>query len=407
MNIKRIALIIGFILFVLGMGTLLYFAFFRTSPPPSTTPPDTQTPSVTPEFPTPGVFVPPSTTPPPPSELPVGERPPAPSITQANGATVQTIEVQHDRNIAIAPLGVTGDAVITFDSFEQKFYRITPEGTQEELSDQKFPGATDISFTPTADKAIIEFYDGSNILYNFTTKQQVTLPKHWREFSFGPNGNQIAFKSLTGDADNNWLGLANDDGSAGRQVEPLGIKGGLVNVSWSPSDQIIATFREGVDGFHQKIYFLGKNGENFPAMTVNGRDFQNKWSPQGDRMIYSVYSPESDLKPELWVVDALGDTIGNNRRNLQVNTWVDKCAFASANMMYCAVPSRMDSGAGVVRSLSDKEEDYLYRININTGERLKVAQPDGRHTISNIVITKDNLFFTDKNSGKLYTIKLQ
>ncbi len=406
MNIKRIALIIGFILFVVGMALLLYYAFFKPSAPLPTTP-TTEVPSVTPEFPAPGAFVPPTATPATPTELPVGQRPPAATIADAKGAIVQTTEIQHDRNTAITSTGSQSDSIVTFDSFDQKFYRITPDGTQTELTDQKFPGATTIAFTPNADKAIIEFYDGSNILYNFTTKQQATLPKHWREFSFGPSGSQIAFKSLTNDSDSNWLAIANDDGSAGQQVEPLGIKGGLVDVAWSPSDQVIATYREGVDGFHQKIYFLGKNGENFPAMTVNGRDFQNKWSPQGDRMIYSAYSPESNLKPELWVVDALGDTIGNNRRDLQINTWVDKCTFASASIMYCAVPSRMDNGAGVVRTLSDKEEDYLYRINIDTGEKIQVAQPDGRHTIESIVIAKDNLFFTDKNSGKLFTIKLQ
>lgn len=406
MNIKRIAIIAGFILFVLGMALLLYYTFFRATPPP-TTPPPAETPSVTPEFPTPGAFVPPSTTPTPPSELPVGQRSPAETIAQANGETVKTNEIQRDRNIALAGTGTTSDSVVAYSVFNQTFYRITPDGAQEVLSEQQFPGATTINFTPTADKAIIEFYDGSNILYNFTTKKQVTLPKHWREFSFDPNGTKIAFKSLTNEPDANWLAVANDDGTAGQQVEPLGVKGGLVDVTWSPSDQIIATFREGVDGFRQKIYFLGKNGENFPAMTVNGRDFESKWSPGGTRLVYSAYSPESDLKPQLWVVDALGDSIGNNRRNLQLNTWIDKCAFASASIMYCAVPSRMDNGAGVVRSLSDKEEDYIYRINIDTGEKFQVARPEGRHTIESIVIAKDNLFFTDKNSGKLYTIKIK
>ncbi|MDP2655971.1 MAG: hypothetical protein Q8P11_00170 [bacterium] len=404
MKIKRIALIIGFILIVLFFGYLLYVMFFR--PAPSTTPsPTTQTPNVTPEFPVPGAFVPPPTTPTTPSEFPQGQRPIAETVDKANGDPVQTIEIQSDRNTAISP---TGDGtVVTYDFFDQKFYRISPDGTQVALTDQEFPGLDSVVFSSNSDKAIIEFYDGSNILYDFNAKKQVTLPKHWREFSFSTTGSEIAFKSLTGEADSNWLAIASADGSAGEQIEPLGNNSGLVDVTWSPSNQIIATYREVVDGFHQKIYFLGKKGENFKAATINGRGFQSQWTPDGKRLVYSAYSGDSDLKPLLWVVDALGDTIGNNRRNLQVNTWIDKCAFVSNELMYCAVPSRMDSGGGVVRSLSDKGPDYIYSINLDTGQQRKVAEPSEPHTISQIVIENNNLFFTDKNSGKLYTIKLK
>lgn len=185
MNIKKIAVIAGFILVVIGIAALLYFTFFRSSPPPpSTTTPPTTTPPISGTFPTPGEFVPPSSeTPSSTTTFPEGQRPVPTTVKDAKGGPVQTVEIQHDRNLTVAPVP-SSDAVVTFDFFDGKFYRLSPDGTQEALTDQQFLGADNISIAPQADKAIIEFYDGSNILYDFTNKTQVTLPKHWQSFSF-------------------------------------------------------------------------------------------------------------------------------------------------------------------------------------------------------------------------------
>src|SRR3989338_2714976 len=61
-------------------------------------------------------------------------------------------------------------------------------------------------------------------------------------------------------------------------------------------------------------------------------DRAGNWStepvdPDGQSLLYSVSSPASEYKPALWIANAAGDSIGENRRSLGLNTWADKCAF--------------------------------------------------------------------------------
>ncbi|MBI4272808.1 hypothetical protein HY621_03075 [Candidatus Uhrbacteria bacterium] len=414
MDWKRIALIIGFIFIVGIIGYLIYLFFFAPPPIPPTPP---IPPIVRPGFPDGGRGQPPVIPPeilteptkitlPPTEEVVTAPQLPE-TATEAHGGPVQTTVIQSDRNLDPV-LSSDGQNVVSFDMYDGIFYRITPNGKSEKLTDQTFVGAEEVQWSPDASKAVIGFIDESNIIYDFEQKKQFTIPKHWEEFDFSPSGKQIVFKSLGDDVDNRFLAIANDDGSGARAVEAAGRRAGLFEPSWSPSGQIISLFREGIDGNRQRLYFIGKNGENFKSAVVEGRGVETQWTPRGDKLLYSGYSGTSQFKPELWIIDALGDSIGENRRKLEVQTWADKCGFAGDETLYCAVPTTLEKGAGIMRSIGDVGEDHLYRIDLATGSKTKIAEPDGRHTIDKVIVSKDQttLFFTDKDTGKLFSIKL-
>ena len=320
---------------------------------------------------------------------------------------MQTTEINSDRNQSIQVSG-DGKNVVTYDSYDGKFYKISPDGTQVAMSDQTFFGANNVTWAPSSDKAVITFADGTNIVYNFDTKKQVTLPKHWQEFQFSPSGNQLAFKSL-GPTDNQFLAIANSDGSGARTVEDMGRQADMFNVAWSPSNQVVGTFREGVDNTRQKLYFIGQNNENFKAAEIDGRGLETTWSKGGDRMLYSTYTPDSGYKPTLYIVDALGDSIGNNRRSLQLNTWASKCSFADNTTVYCAVPDSLPDGAGLLPNATDKGPDSLYKVDIQKGTTQKIATPASAHAIETITVSPDqtSLYFNDKDTGALFSVKLK
>ncbi|NTU99327.1 hypothetical protein HGA64_04995, partial [Candidatus Falkowbacteria bacterium] len=265
------------------------------------------------------------------------------------------------------------------------------------------------TWSPNKNKAVLEYPDGANIIYDFDKQKQITLPSHWKDFSFSPSGDQIVFKSMGQDVDNRWLATVNEDGSQIKGVESLGNKDATVYSEWSPNNQIVAMFTEGKDFNRQEVYFVGLNGENFKSTVVEGRGFEPKWSPQGSQLMYSVYSADTDMKPNLWVVDAQGDSIGNNRRNLNVNTWADKCNFSNGNTAYCAVPRSLDEGAGLFPELKDNTVDDLYQIDVTTGNKKRVAVPQGDYTINNIMISQDQkyLYFTDKGTNQIHKINLK
>ena len=266
-----------------------------------------------------------------------------------------------------------------------------------------------IVWSPNKDKAILEYPDGANIVYNFTANKQITLPTHWKDFKFSANGQQIVMKSMGLDPDNRWLAIANSDGSKARRIEALGEKDATVYPSWSPNNQTIAMYTEGIDFNRQEVFFVGLNKENFKSLVIEGRGFQPKWSPKGDRLLYSVYSSDNNMKPKLWISNAQGENIGAGRKSLSVETWANKCVFADDANVYCAVPKKLEEGSGLFPEMALNTSDNLYKINTKTGLKKLVAIPNGDYNISNPIISDNGqyLYFTDEATGRLNKIQLK
>jgi hypothetical protein len=309
-----------------------------------------------------------------------------------------------------ATLASTG-AVSFYNKLDGKFYRRNTDGTVSSLSNKEFRNVQAATFDPKGEKAIIEFPDGANVVFDFNRQVQSTLPKHWESFAWNADGGTIAAKSIGIDDANRFLVVAKADGSGARAVQELGANANKVTVSFSPDNQVVgfaATGRSfGVD--RKEIYLLGQNQENFKSLVVEGLNFIPKWAPSGRSLLYSVAGSGADYKPQLWLVDAQGDTIGANRRSLPVNTWADKCAFgATDSELYCAVPQELQRGAGLQPSVADGTPDSIVKINVTTGLMTTIAIPEGRHTVGSLMLTPDGktLVFTDKGSGILNTIRL-
>jgi hypothetical protein len=404
---KRVFLIIGFLAMVFALGFLLYSLFIRPSlrlaPPPG--PISTTTPGKLPPAGPGGPITPVATTAP--GVIPGAAGKPIPSQIAVGGLTAIA---QISQAPAINPtLAGNGSGVQYYNQADGKFYRLDSAGNAAPLSDQIFYNVSNVVWAPQKNKAILEYPDGAKILYNFDTKKQATLPSHWQDFDFSADGGRIVMKSIGINPENNWLAIANDNGSGSQPLENIGANADTVIPSWSPGGQTVAMYTKGYDLDRQEIFFVGLNGENFKSTIVEGHGFQPQWSTTGDRLAYSVYSDANDLKPELWAVDAQGDSIGANRKDLGIATWAEKCAFADNAIMYCGVPETLDKGAGLFPEMAQNTRDNLYQINIATGEKKLVAVPDGDFNMSNLVVTADsgNLYFTDANTKILHKINLK
>lgn len=415
MNWKRILLVIGFVALVILFAVILYFLFFAPRPKPSIPPSQVVPPIGLPTIPgqdrvqpTPAVPArPPSEVTIPENVIPIGTELPATAV-ESQGGPVRMALVQTNKNLntALAPDGKT---LVTFDALSGLVYRISPNGKSEKITDKTFAGAYNVEWSGQADKAIFQFPDNSNIVYDFNRSKTYVLPKHWDKMRFSPDGNQLIFKSLGDDPENQWLAISNIDGTGARGVENMGVKAGLFTASWSPSDQIVGSFRDGVSYDRQKIYFIGKNKESFDSTTIDGRGFEYIWSPLGDKIMYSVYSSASEYMPELWMMDAIGNSIGTNKRRITIQTWAHKCTFTDNDNAYCAVPKELIIGAGLMPSYGDAGEDVIYKLDLTTGTKTKIAEPPERHTISKVTASRDEsvLYFTDKDTGQIFKIDLK
>jgi len=371
MDKKKILLVIGFIIVVFGLGFALYWVFFRSAPP--VTPPDNFNAGNLPDIGQGNVPVVNTNT----NDqqgLPWQDFIKDKVADVANGGLTKVTEVDSNE---VKGLDSNPQGLQYYDSDDQKFYRINQEGRVEQLSDQLFYQVDEVTWSGNGEKAILEYPDGSNILYNFQTGKQITLPKELEDFSFDSSGSQIAAKWIGPNEEDNWLVAANDDGSGMFLIQPLGDQSNHTFVSFSPDNQVAVMHRKYLDAQRQEIYPIGLHGETFKAFTVNGAGFTYDWSPQGDSMIYSVYNETSNYNPNLWVTNGKTSELGDIKVSLNVATWPDKCTFAGEDGLYCAVPQGLPRGAGLFPEVAESYPDNFYYINLNSGIKTLVASPVG------------------------------
>lgn len=326
----------------------------------------------------------------------------------AVGGLTKTTTVVKSKTIE-PTLGKDGGSVQFYNKDDGKFYMVNENGDLIPLSDKVFHNVSGVEWAPNKTKAVIEYPDQTKIIYDFASSKQVTLPKHWEDFTFSPDSEKLVNKSLGIDPDNRWLVISNSDGTQTKMLENLGENDKWVIPSWSPNNQSVGMYTEGVDANRREVFFIGEYGQNFKSTIVEGWGFQPQWSQDGDKLLYSVYSPKDDLKPKLWIVDASGDNIGSNRRSLELETWAEKCTFASDSEVYCAVPKNLENMSGMFPELALKTSDDLYKINTQTGQKTLIAVPDQAYNISSIIVDKnqENIFFTDQTTGQIHKVDLK
>ena len=408
MDKKRLVLIIIFLSVCLVLGTIMYIVFFKKGP----------------------VALKPSqgsTTQKKPGDLPsAGDRKIAEAQKGANGlpttsgqragapqkAVKQKIQVEQlVQNSVISPSVGADGSVKFYNKQDGHFYRLDKNGKMELMTDQVFFNVQNVTWSPKEEKSIIEYPDGSNIYYNFTDRKQVSLPKHWEEFSFQRDGASIAAKSDGLSPENKWLITSDPEGKNIKLIEPMGENGNKVQVDWSPNQQVIATTRTGdpLGADREEVLFVGLHDENFKSMVVEGRGFESSWSPQGDKMLYSVYSARSDFKPELWVVNAQPGTIGDERKLLNVNTWPQKCAYSDDRYLYCGVPQNLPKGAGIAPAVAEDNIDDFYKIDTQTGMKTQLAVENNGQIVDKMFLGDDGktMYFTDKRKPGIFKISTQ
>ncbi|MDZ4229726.1 MAG: hypothetical protein U1C53_01175, partial [Candidatus Veblenbacteria bacterium] len=195
----------------------------------------------------------------------------APALT--NGSTVQ-------------PVGSAGSGARYYDLSTCQFYETQPNGERATLGDARYCSVENITWSPDGQATVLEFPDGANVVYDFATNKQYTLPKEMAEFSFAPTGAQIAGKFLSTNPADNWIVSVNANGSQLTPIEPMGENADKVHVAWSANNQVVALSRTGEASglFNQQVLLIGFQGENFRSLQIEGRGFVPEWTPDGKQL---------------------------------------------------------------------------------------------------------------------------
>ena len=334
-----------------------------------------------------------------------------PDVVAAGGRTlVDTITQSRSEFSTLSSNGMFN----YYDPRDERFYRLSPSGGEPvPLSSEVFRSVQDATFSNNGNSAILEFPDRSNIYYNFDTGVRATLPLQAQEFVFSPDDDQLAYEYIGEAEDDRWIITATPDGQGQQLIQPLGKESRNVAVNWSPNNQVIATFREPTSGLGEEVFFIGFNNENYLSLQTNGLGFEGEWSPKGKQVLYSVYSEGTNYNPVLHIAGAEGDNIGLGNRSLRIQTWPDKCAFASEDEVYCAVPQFLDEGSGIFREQTFSTPDTIYKIDLINNISSPIAFPEtesrSSFTIEQIMVADDGseLYFTDRVNGRIHKLQLR
>ncbi|MFA6307223.1 MAG: hypothetical protein WCS88_01470 [Patescibacteria group bacterium] len=407
MDKKKIFTVIAFIILVFGLGYALYYVFFKPSAP--IVPPANFNAGDLPGIGNGNVsIVDVDNTNTNDTSLPWQDYIQDKVSDVASGGLTRVNELVNNE---IKGLTASQSGLQYYDTNSQKFYRINENGELEELSDKLFYQVENVTWANNAEKAILEYPDGSNILYNFKTGRQVTLPQELEDFSFDTSNSKIAAKWIGQNDEDNWLITSNDDGSGMSLIEPLGDQSHNTFVGFSPDNQVAIINRKYADAQRQEIYPIGLHGESFKSFVVNGAGFEYDWSPEGNSMVYSVYSESTNYNPNIWVTNGRTSELGDIKVSLNIATWPDKCTFAGEDAMYCAVPQGLPRGAGLYPEIAERYPDNFYYVNLNSGTKTLIASPvgdSGTYTAYNLFTSPDGslLYFTD-GYGNLQSIRLK
>ncbi len=288
-----------------------------------------------------------------------------------------------------------------YDSIRKQFVNLAADGSIQPLSPDRFFGVSDVTWAPGNSRAVVAYPDGSKVLYDFATQQQSTLPRAMQDVSFDPSGTKLASLYLGSTKEEQWLVTSNADGSQIQLVEPVGGKVNNFKPSWSPSGQIVGLFAEAVDGERQEVVPIGRNGENFRSFVAPGRGFTAEWSPSGERILYSVFNSASQGRPELYLADGRADTFGANSTSLGLSTSADWCSF-SGGSVYCAALDTPPALLGSYPELAQGQASSLWRIDLASGQRTRVAQLPQGFTPSRVTADAGGVYVADQSTGRLY-----
>ncbi|MFZ2804094.1 MAG: hypothetical protein WA001_02625 [Patescibacteria group bacterium] len=404
---KKILFAIFFILFSIGMGYILYLVFFGKVQLPGigvtntvTTPPSTL-PNSNGGSPTTNI---PSTST---GVLPIGTvvTTPTPAVAASRTQLLRD-GITQDVSMGSDKLGVR-----FYNPEDGRFYVINADGTTTALSDKQFFNVGGVSWANQSNQVILTFPDNSKIFYDFTAQKQVDLPNFWSDFNFATDDQYVTAKSTGVDPSNRFLITTKADGTEAKAVEPLGDNGSLVTPAGTPDGQIIAYSETGTpqpDGA-QEILFVGQNHENFRGLIAPGQGFMANWSPTGKELLFSVWSQSSNGDPDLWITGGEPSTVGTDRRDLNIHTWVNLCAWGDDTHIYCAVPQGLPADAGIDPEDYTGYPDDVYRIDLTAGTMTKVNTPDQVFPVNHPVVNADQskFIFTDATTGKLYSYDLK
>jgi len=278
------------------------------------------------------------------------------------------------------------------------------------VSAANLAGLLNILWAPDKEKVIGFFQEGEKIkkyLHNYSLGQSTLLNEKINQIVFSPDGKKVAVQYFDETSKASIISLANPDGSDWKDIFQTRLKDLILE--WPLVDKIsIKTPTSGlVEGL---VLTLNPQTGEFKRVLSGIYGLNIKWSTWGNKILYSA-TDERGKDISLYLVDQNGE----NKKELGLNTLVEKCVFSQDNRtLFCALPEKLSANAilpddyykGLITT-----SDSFWKINLETGEKNLIYQPEEMsrtYDATELFLSpkEDYLFFINRKDGFLYSLKI-
>jgi len=268
-----------------------------------------------------------------------------------------------------------------------------------------------VIWSPDKNKIIRIYQDAegniSKYFYNHEANQSFPLSNDIQEIAWSSDSNKITYQYTNEITNKNTITVADPDGNNWKNILDVRMKN--LNLGWVNSE---IAFYEKPSGIAQgSLFLLNPSTGNLAKVLSNIYGMAVKWSPQGDKILYSKTNNKGkNLALYLALKDGTGETSAN------ISSLVEKCVWSADNRsLFCAIPKNI-SQANVLPDDFYKgifaSDDEFWKINLETGERIPLLEPweKGEESYDAVDLflspLEDYLFFVNKKNGLLYSIEL-
>src|SRR3989344_7784921 len=307
---------------------------------------------------------------------------------------------------------LSSDAVSSFASFGSTtryhkniaenpghlFERETDGSNKEErISNFTIPQILKVVWSLDAKKAII-FYNLNDevrkilVDYSENTPKTNFISDSVSAVIFSPDSKSMAFINSTETAEN--VFVANS--SFGNQRKILDNNIPNLEISW-PTTNIISLKTKSSNTTSGFLYTINTNGGNFTKI-IESLGLDAVWNNAGSGLVYT------NSNMDLFFLDIKTGA----RKSLGLKTVAEKCAFSKKqlNVVYCAVPSTIESGNYPDEWWQGKKsfEDNMVAIDVSTLDLVLFANTQSDAVNPILLEDETYLLFRDRNNGELWSL---
>lgn len=276
-------------------------------------------------------------------------------------------------------------------------------GEQEKVAHVTIVGLIEALWSRARDRAAV-FYLGDESRKAFIhlgTTSIAVLPQDIASFSWSPDGRSLAYLLQKDGLVN--LTIADASGKNPKTVFTTPIAD--AQISWISPDKI--AFQTAASGLAEGFIFtFSRSAGAFTRILGPVFGLDTLWSPDGARILAS-----QTRRGGKNLTTALYDPAKKKVLRLESSTLIEKCSWAGAKELFCAVPRAIPAETILPDEYLSGEfnsSDRIIRIEAETGEATTIID-EGNFDMSDLIATKDKnfLFFVNRKDGTLWSVRLK